>query len=802
MDRDERPLSDDSKSDNDDHTSAAAGSTPSTNKVYHQSLDDGMEDAEDAILSNLEAQARRTRTLSDGFRPAIPGERAPLGVDSLGTAWSDAQDDEDSDSRLRRTTPSSASASPTPPLQATTTTTTSSARPTVHQMVSSRSWRHTRRGSIQEGSRMAHTLLASIDELGNYQNDVSSIRQNEQAGHELFTSFNSDLFSADKRPQDHHEGLAFLWNKDQEGTATMRVAHTTAASQHQSTPLERQPLLGGKSGSDDGAGRNDSLKHHETSGIRMERRRPPTQQGRATAKFRIIKCLLNCLNPVKMLKRIIHILLHRTFVISIPCFVIAWILFYFVGNPKLDFMPGTATISWWLNFFGRQLLVFEIASFTEFFLIDIMVMSSKAVVQMLGPWVTIFCLQSKGWPFLVTFWGLYDMILLHGDNDFQRHWLYWTGIQIYSQANSGSYILSSSAYLRVLMGMELAGVAATLKRTLLTLYFGKRNFDIYKPKLEDILQDIIVITEIAELGAEADTLPDEGELLLDTKELVEDNIEGRSRVGIVRWSSVKFTDTDRADSDDGVMLELDRTMYASPVGDETKKTAAEGPHVRSQTPSTVYKSGSSGLIKIKNLLDRWDEPVNKLDKTTESSVNDLLKFRKALTYMDLEHPFGEVFGPASTRDELIKSAQVLYQRLLKLSPGSHHLPYSLLSVLSENADGTVDMTMKKSIGNLFRADANGEIPILAFIQNCDVVYRRLRYFRASVGNSSVIDKVLENIIDGFFAFGLTVVILSLLNFDPWPLLVSVSTLLVSLAFAIGPTAAKTIEGIILIAGTR
>jgi hypothetical protein len=174
-------------------------------------------------------------------------------------------------------------------------------------------------------------------------------------------------------------------------------------------------------------------------------------------------------------------------------------------------------------------------------------------------------------------------------------------------------------------------------------------------------------------------------------------------------------------------------------------------------------------------------------------VNDILKFRKALTYMDLEHPFGEAFGRASTRDELIDSAQALYHRLLRLSPGSYNLPYSVLAVLSENEDSTIDRHLKKSIENLFRADGDGEIPILSFIQCCDRVYRKLRFFRASVGNASVIDKVLESILNGLYAFGLTVVIMSLLNFNPWPLLVSVSTLLVSFAFAIGPTAAKAIE---------
>lgn len=68
--------------------------------------------------------------------------------------------------------------------------------------------------------------------------------------------------------------------------------------------------------------------------------------------------------------------------------------------------------------------------------------------------------------------------LLHGDNPFQRHWLSVTNIEveIYSMANSGSYILDSDIYLRLLVGMLIAGFATSLKRTMLTLYYGRRNF--------------------------------------------------------------------------------------------------------------------------------------------------------------------------------------------------------------------------------------------------------------------------------------------------------------------------------------
>ena len=118
----------------------------------------------------------------------------------------------------------------------------------------------------------------------------------------------------------------------------------------------------------------------------------------------------------------------------------------------------------------------DLARCTEYVAIDLIAISTRAMVRFLGPLVTIFFIQSKGWPFIVASWGLWDMILLHGDNEFQQHWFYWTGIQIYSKGNSGSYILASESYLRFLLAMVVAGLATSVKRTAVTIYFGKRNF--------------------------------------------------------------------------------------------------------------------------------------------------------------------------------------------------------------------------------------------------------------------------------------------------------------------------------------
>lgn len=128
------------------------------------------------------------------------------------------------------------------------------------------------------------------------------------------------------------------------------------------------------------------------------------------------------------------------------------------------------------RFAGRQIFLLQIAFILQTCLIDWTILSSRLVLAIVGPWATIFCLQSRGWPFLVGTWGLLAMVFLHGDDAFSQHWLHFTGIKIFTVANSGSYIINSSPYLRVLIGMLLAGIATSLKRTIVTLYFGKRSF--------------------------------------------------------------------------------------------------------------------------------------------------------------------------------------------------------------------------------------------------------------------------------------------------------------------------------------
>lgn len=174
------------------------------------------------------------------------------------------------------------------------------------------------------------------------------------------------------------------------------------------------------------------------------------------------------------------------------------------------------------------------------------------------------------------------------------------------------------------------------------------------------------------------------------------------------------------------------------------------------------------------------------------------------SFMEERYPFGEAFGTARSRDYVVSSAYSVYQRLI-LSSDDHALSMDVLLLLAEHDHGgvqTVDRAKQKALRKFFRPDAQNHIPMLTFVQACDSMYKRMRFFRASVANASVIEAALEGILDGFYNFFLILLILCILQMNPWPLLVSFSSLILSFSFAVSSSASKYIEGVLLVAARR
>jgi Mechanosensitive ion channel len=497
--------------------------------------------------------------------------------------------------------------------------------------------------------------------------------------------------------------------------------------------------------------------------------------------------LQQTLSPSNVLAFLLYVTWNSAIVwVGVPASILSWILFYSVGDPELDFLPGQIPLSWWMDFVSRQTVTLDAARCLEYLLLHMIIGSSTTAMKILGPGICQYCIKSNGWPAVAVGWSFLDMIVLHGDDKFVKHWLYWTGLRIYDLNTSinGNNFIGSVLYLRLLIATMIAGLATSLKRFLLDLQFKQRQCIAFKSRLEKLLLEMILVADIAFLADHApiiQTMSQEG---------------GTTETFDLHSKSV-------AKSKMSEHISFDLTNINVPIDEHDTSDELFGSNCTQNLPfrAQTMSLSSSGLF-IKDLLDVWEPPENKSDKNIVS-VRDVLRFQSALGFINADDPFGESFGSTLDRDSCIQSAMQVYSKLSLLnSPEDKVLNFDVLLLAIYDDEGKVDSAKKKSLVRLFRPDAKNHVTELAFVQSCDAVYKRLRYFQASVGNASVIDNVLAGIVDAFFYFVLALVILSLLEINPWTLLVSITSLLVSISFALGPSVSKYVEGVLLIAVRR
>ena len=538
----------------------------------------------------------------------------------------------------------------------------------------------------------------------------------------------------------------------------------------------------------------------------------------------------------------------------VPALAVSAFLFYHLGNPSPKILENGATLSWWILFGLRNYMTLQLAYGSEYVIVDVLALRSTVLLGLLGPLPILYIIQAKGWPLVSILWGLWSLALIQNMDG----WLAWTDIEMFTAENHDGGILSGDTYLEVLASLIVIGVATTIKRTVLALYLGKRIYFHYKKKVERVMLEMLLITEVSDLSQAIDDFEfieeeekaarktsTKGSIAQTFKNTIMADIakkQLRRDSGITENDSEEDDDNDEEmnlslSTDDGEDSDEEKSSQLLPnnptwntlrrdtstQSDTSDLSAPEFPfqpaHSFEQQISEVpegpppvqdinepvrnHLRGTSTTSQIKSLLYRWEEPVNKQDKEIEDpTIHEILQFRKALSFLEDSHPFGLSFGPAFSRDSCIKSSKALYKRLLALTPGSTVLHFDVIGVLAYNADDSFDERKAKELVKLFRPDKNDEISLLAFVQSCDSAYKKLRYLRAGTGNSTLIDEVLENFFNGVFSFCLALAVMTILKMNPWTLLVSLSTILVSFAFAFGPSVAQIIEGCIMIAVRR
>jgi hypothetical protein len=377
------------------------------------------------------------------------------------------------------------------------------------------------------------------------------------------------------------------------------------------------------------------------------------------------------------------------------------------------------------------------------------------------------------------------------------------------------------------------------------------------------MQDAIIVSEVAGLAQEAamlvieDASCQEALDVLKKASMPEEGPTSPSKVlPRIRFGSVTFEnrhaesdDESTSSSDAGDRSSLEgaadppsQSLRASGMTSDSRATdfapsratesdlpgrADRTPLDRRRRPPALSRT-ESGNLRIKDTLERWEEPEAKSEKvcgtrchkrlrykrTSDSrsrssssssspssttscqlstAIRDILKFQRVLQSIDATYPFGEDFGPCKSRDDCIASAHSVYWKLMALSPDSSALPFETIALGAIDADGLVDEAKYNAYHRVFRPDARDQLSLSFFIQSIDTVFKHLLFFRASVRNNSVIDNVLESTINGIYYFVMSLLLLSFMEINPWPLLVSLTSLLVSVSFALGSSVSKYVE---------
>mmetsp|Transcript_26794 Transcript_26794/g.55221 ORF Transcript_26794/g.55221 Transcript_26794/m.55221 type:complete len:1213 (-) Transcript_26794:194-3832(-) len=516
---------------------------------------------------------------------------------------------------------------------------------------------------------------------------------------------------------------------------------------------------------------------------------------------------------------------HTLFFIIFPCLAVSAILFYLADNP---FVGDTNTSwSWWVLFLGvRQMVIFEFTRVGEIFWIEIMALRSSFFNMVVGPYVALAVIQSRGWPYICIFWPVLNFCFLYGNHKFPKHWLFWQNkLDIFNESNPAGDITTDEFYLRLLLSLIFVGVAVSLKRLWIALYLGKRTVNHFGVELEKLMAKMILIGEVANL---AKSIENRNALIEGPLSPLNHEIDDEK---LVRFR--EFVQNDGISDVDspgrpGRKSAMAPTTHPPPPPDSSSPLSPspvqldatdEGPrnspgHLPRSSPDQSAQ-GSTGSKQKKDyfssatnakliyLLSEWEEPEIVKGNNSNVSVHDLVQFRKAVSYMDDKYRFSHAFGPAKTRVLCVESAQKVYDRLmLSAEQDSPTLPFSVFAVLAMDANGELVESKMKSLIRLLRPDRNGSLMKLDFVKSIDAVYKQLRLLRASIANSAQIDLAFERIVNFLFYFFVVVIALAIVGINIWTPFLSINAFVLTFSILYKDAASKYFEGLLLIFNRR
>jgi hypothetical protein len=264
----------------------------------------------------------------------------------------------------------------------------------------------------QRGPSRAHMFLDMIQEVQEEENDEDGGA--EEAGEEdKKTEENGGIFNTvggEAHPEQGHSLISA------EGTDTDRLfAGAALVDSLFMSEIPEESYYFVSSTEDDGLKDSETL-HGEMLPLRQENlesygsgvgNKRLSRKKKKSRWQRLRERIIKMLDPRRLLGMLGTCLMNSYFLLgSIPIFFFSWVLFFYLNNPSFDFLPGNASLAWWVNFMGRLCLTLELSRLIQWVLIDNILLGTRSAARLLGPLVTLYAIQGRGWPFTLTCWSL------------------------------------------------------------------------------------------------------------------------------------------------------------------------------------------------------------------------------------------------------------------------------------------------------------------------------------------------------------------------------------------------------------
>jgi hypothetical protein len=392
------------------------------------------------------------------------------------------------------------------------------------------------------------------------------------------------------------------------------------------------------------------------------------------------------------------------------------------GNLFNNFWENSkeASYSWWILFiFVRHVLMVTLAALSQEIVVDYLCMRTQIALKTVGPMVTLYTVQSKGLPFIMTFWGMFSFMFLYGKTRFANNWLFWQDvIDMFNASNPSGGVTGLNAYKTVLILSIAVGVSVSFKRFWVGLFLGRQTFHRYAADLAVLMRKVLLLGQVATLSKEIE---------LYGYKLSDFNFHHESYQRTIR-------------------MEEDRITECPSGGEFTNPESGAENGLERVFGLQKDFSGSSTRIKIEKLLGAWEEPkefrksdvsLNLLAEKVNDfnisypvhflqekiNISSIIQFRSSLACLNTHVPFSSAFGLASTRQECIESSENLFRRLLKATPGEHLLSFDVIASVAVSDSGHLDESKVKELIKIFRPDREGNLSLIDCAKSVDAVYK-------------------------------------------------------------------------------